>query len=73
MSKDKGQDASLCIDCEKLIGGHRHTPPHGNLVSTRVKEVNSMFGSVDEYYYKCRVCSKEWMHETGSYGQGWVQ
>lgn len=62
----------LCADCKELIGKQRHTPPHANLVKTGFKEVPSMFGNVDEHYYKCKVCSKTWMRETGSYGEGWL-
>ncbi|HOZ98261.1 MAG TPA: hypothetical protein PKY86_01380 [Niabella sp.] len=72
MTENKELSESFCKDCKKLVGGHRHIPPHENLIATRIKEVNSMFGSVDEHYYKCRVCRNEWMLETGSYGQGWV-
>ncbi len=61
-----------CEDCEKLVGAGRHTPAHKNLIQTDYKPVSSMFGSVDEYYYKCAACGETWLHETGSYGQGWV-
>jgi len=62
-----------CQDCKNLIGKQRHTPPHQNLVQTNFKEVKSMFGNVDEHYYKCKICSKTWLHETGRYGEGWLQ
>ncbi|WP_330745334.1 hypothetical protein [Chryseobacterium sp. CP-77] len=62
----------LCKDCKDLIGEQRHTPPHKNLVQTDFKEVKSQFGNVDEYYYKCNSCSKTWLRETGSYGEGWI-
>lgn len=62
----------LCEDCKELIGKQRHTPPHENLVKTDFKEVPSMFGNVDEHYYKFKICSKIWMRETGSYGEGWL-
>lgn len=62
----------LCLNCKELIGKSRHTPPHNDLEQTGFKEVKSQFGNVDEYYYKCKVCSKTWMHETGSYGEGWI-
>lgn len=62
----------FCSDCKELIGKGRHTPPHKNLVQTGYKEVKSQFGNVDEYYYSCKICSKTWMHETGSYGEGWI-
>lgn len=63
---------TMCDDCKRLVGAHRHIQPHRNLVSTDVKEFNSMFGSVDEHYYECGVCHTKWMRETGSYGQGWM-
>lgn len=66
-------NSTLCDDCKGLIGASRHTRPHANLSHVEFKAVGSMFGSVDETYYKCRVCGKEWLHETGSYGQGWVE
>lgn len=62
----------LCEDCKNLVGKQRYTPAHRNLVKTTSKEVKSMFGNVDEHYYKCKECSKTWLHETGSYGQGWL-
>lgn len=62
----------LCVDCKELIGKGRYTPPHKNLVQTNFKEVKSQFGNVDEYYYKCNACPKTWLHETGSYGEGWI-
>lgn len=56
----------ICTDCKKLLGKGRYTEPHKNLVKTNFNEVKSMFGNVDEYFYKCKVCPKTWMHETGS-------
>jgi hypothetical protein len=62
-----------CDSCKQLIGANRRTAPHSNLVQTNYKSVDSVYGSVDEYYYKCKVCGKEWLHEMGSYGQGWIE
>lgn len=62
----------LCEDCKNLVGKQRYTPPHGNLVRSSFKEVKSMFGNVDEHYYVCNTCSKTWLHETGTYGEGWI-
>lgn len=31
------------------------------------------FTVTDEAYYRCRECGHEWLHETGSYGMGWVK
>ena len=69
---DPANKTTMCDDCKRLVGAHRHAQPHSNLVSTDFKEINSMFGSVNEHYYECRVCHRKWMHETGSYGQGWM-
>nr|WP_199000931.1 hypothetical protein [Flavobacterium sp. ASV13] len=62
----------FCKECKDLIGKKRYTSPHSNLTQTNVKEVNSIFGNVDEHYYNCKVCSTKWLHETGSYGEGWI-
>lgn len=72
VKKNKNESVVLCDDCQKLVGKGRYTPPHNNLVQTDFKEVKSMFGSANEYYYKCKVCSKNWMHERGSSGEGWM-
>lgn len=63
---------NFCVDCKELIGKGRHTPPHNNLIQTDFKEIKSMFGGANEYYYKCKACSATWMHETGSSGAGWM-
>lgn len=65
-------DLYLCDACKALLGKSRHTPLHRNLRQTNFKEVKSQFGNVDEYYYTCNVCSKNWLRETGSYGEGWI-
>lgn len=65
-------DINLCDACKALLGKSRHTPPHRNLRQTNFKEVKSIFGNVDEYYYSCNDCSKTWVHEKGNYGQGWI-
>ncbi|WP_169316214.1 hypothetical protein [Mucilaginibacter paludis] len=62
-----------CNDCKALVGCGRYDRPHWNLKLTEFKPVDSMFGAVDESYYSCRTCGKEWLHETGNYGQGWVE
>jgi hypothetical protein len=62
----------LCEDCKNLVGKQRYTPPHKNLVKNSFKEVNSMFGNVDEHYYVCNTCSQTWLRETGNYGEGWI-
>jgi len=62
-----------CDDCKGLIGASRHTQPHANLSHVEFKAVRSMYGAVDETYYNCKAYGKQWLHETGSYGQGWVE
>jgi len=65
-------DQNLCEACKALEGKSRHTPPHRNLIQTNFKEVISQFGNVYEYYYICKDCSKTWLHEKGTYSQGWI-
>lgn len=72
MGQNQNTMDPICEDCQALIGGSRHTPPHKNLISTGYKPFPSMFGSVDEHYYTCKKCGKTWLHETGSYGEGWT-
>jgi hypothetical protein len=62
-----------CEDCKKLLGADRRIVPHQNLKLTGSKPMTSMFGSVGEYYYECKKCGKSWLHETGSYGEGWIE
>lgn len=72
-SKDTNQKhISLCKDCKALVGKKRYTSSHRNLKKTNKREVNSIFGNVDEHYYECASCSTTWLHETGSYGEGWI-
>jgi hypothetical protein len=73
MADTTSTQTNICDDCLALKGASRHATPHKNLRFLEFKPVKSMFGSVDETYYKCSVCGKEWLHETGSYGQGWVE
>lgn len=63
----------LCEECEKLVGASRGTKPHKNLDYVDGRNVSSMMGPADEAYYRCRECGHEWLHETGSYGMGWVK
>jgi len=72
MENAKKTENPLCDSCRKLVGAGRHTKPHSNLEKTNFNPIKSMHGSVDETDYTCRVCEKKWLHETGSYGQGWV-
>ncbi|KRD58719.1 hypothetical protein ASE40_20625 [Flavobacterium sp. Root935] len=66
------KNTEICKDCEALVGKKRYTPPHRNLKKKEIREVNSIFGNVDEHYYECNSCSTTWLHETGSYGEGWI-
>ncbi|MGG7437389.1 hypothetical protein ACQ7CU_04840 [Chryseobacterium arthrosphaerae] len=68
---DKKKDIKICSYCKDLIGKGRHDPPHIHLIQTKFIEFPSQFGNVDEYYYKCKICSTFWLHEHGNYGQGW--
>ena len=68
----KASVLQMCDNCKKLVGGSRYTLKHKDLIQTDYKPFPSKYGVVDEYYYKCQQCSKEWLHETGNYGQGWV-
>lgn len=70
--KEENGSRELCNDCKNLIGKGRYDPPHENLKKTGFRPFESMFGSVDEYYYTCKICGTDWLHEKGSYGEGWV-
>ena len=67
---------NMCEDCRCLVEkGNRHTLPHKNLKpdpERQSKRTNSAMGSADEEYYVCTICGKEWLHETGNMGMGWV-
>lgn len=65
-------DLNLCEACKALLGKSRHEPPHRNLIQTGFTEVKSDFGNVDEFYYTCNACTKTWLLEKGTYGQGWI-
>jgi rubrerythrin len=64
--------AEWCEDCQRLRGARRSTRPHKNLESLQSQNVSSPMGAADENHYRCRVCGKTWLHETGSMGFGWV-
>jgi hypothetical protein len=34
--------------------------------------VSYVIGDVQEVYYRCRDCGREWLHETGAVGLGWM-
>lgn len=69
---DARTPAPICADCNLLVGASRTTKPHSNLEYKDGKRVSSMMGAADEDYYRCKLCGHEWLHETGSYGMGWI-
>lgn len=64
--------ADPCEDCKRLRHAGRSTRPHANLERLSFRSVSSPLGAADEAEYRCRVCGKTWLHETGSMGMGWV-
>lgn len=68
---------AMCDDCWKLVDTGtkgRNVPPHARL--ERVGGFRQFGGSgmvADEQDYRCTACGKEWMHETGNSGMGWVE
>lgn len=76
-SSRKRGSAEMCDDCASLheIGPRgRHTPPHPALeaVGTR-REMSNGSLRADEQDYRCTACGRQWMHETGNSGQGWLE
>lgn len=67
---------SMCDACWKLKStgtSGRKTPPHPDLEREGdVREMSSMGMRADEQDYRCTDCGKQWMHETGNHGMGWV-
>lgn len=61
-----------CEKCKLHASADKHTRPHSDLVAQERRPMKSMFGNVDEADYVCKICGKEWMWETGSYGYGWL-
>lgn len=68
---------AMCDDCWRLVDTGtkgRNVPPHARL--ERVGDFRQFGGSgmvADEQDYRCTACGKEWMHETGNSGMGWVE
>lgn len=68
---------AMCDDCWKLVDTGtkgRNVPPHARL--ERVGNFRQFGGSgmvADEQDYHCTACGKDWMHETGNSGMGWVE
>lgn len=47
---------------------------HSNLKAVGKRRDIAPYGwRADEQDYMCSVCGQKWMHETGSYGYGWVR
>jgi hypothetical protein len=68
---------AMCDDCWKLVDTGptgRNIPPHGRLQRVGdLRQFGGAGGVSDEQDYKCSSCGKEWMHETGNSGMGWVE
>lgn len=67
---------AMCDDCWKLVDtgpAGRKITPHARLEP--VGDIRHFGGSMvaDEQDYRCAECGKEWMHETGNSGMGWVE
>jgi len=60
-----------CLECKSLVG--RRVQPHSFLKLTDSRRVSSAMGPADEAYYKCSQCGRQWLHETGSCGFGWIE
>lgn len=69
--------ADMCDDCAALheIGVRgRHTPPHPALEAVGPRrEMSNGSLRADEQDYRCAACGRQWMHETGNSGQGWLE
>lgn len=69
--------ADMCDDCLALhelgVRG-RHTPPHLALEAVGPRrEMSNGNLRADEQDYRCTACGRQWMHETGNSGQGWLE
>lgn len=68
---------AMCDDCFKLVGigpKGRVIPPHESLSRVgEFRQLGNAGANADEQDYLCEACSKEWMHETGNAGMGWVE
>jgi hypothetical protein len=72
MQKIPVNNINECKDCKRLIGAGKYTKPHKNLRLQDSLKFSSITGAADEANYKCIVCEKKWLHETGSCGMGWL-
>ena len=62
----------LCQECVEQDKNKRKKT-HKNLIMTKdTIGINCAMGSVNETYYRCEICGREWMHETGNLGYGWI-
>lgn len=68
---------AMCDDCWKLVDtgpAGRSIRPHARLEPVGDSRHFGGAGRVaDEQDYRCTACGKEWMHETGNSGMGWVE
>jgi hypothetical protein len=62
----------MCEDCQRLVGAEQRAAPHRSLLRTGSMVVSYVIGTVEEVYYRCRNCDREWLHETGPVGLGWM-
>jgi transposase-like protein len=62
----------MCEDCQRHVGAGRGAHPHGNLLRTGSMLVSYVIGTVEEEYYCCDDCGRQWLHEAGSVGMGWM-
>lgn len=74
-----GRMTEICVDCKSLQErsekhGSRRVPGHSRLKAVgEFRNIVSPYGwRADEQDYECGTCGQKWMHETGSYGHGWV-
>lgn len=68
---------AMCDDCWKLVDtgtAGRKVLPHAHLeLIGDFRQVANAGMRADEQDYRCTACGKEWMHETGNAGMGWVE
>lgn len=68
----RNEQQRLCEHCQRQIGATDAVQPHKYLLRTGSMIVSYVVGTVEEEYYRCGNCGREWLHETGSLGFGWV-
>jgi hypothetical protein len=74
MASDQSTPGSTpeCDDCRGLVGAGRSVGPHKNLKRVSSHGGANPGGTVYDDRYECTACGKEWLHETGSGGFGWI-